>query len=96
MKFFPSLILVPFLALLSPIDAQVDGIDLQDLIEEIEHVLVDNAGMNSVPFVSVVSPCKNYAGFAPDPVNRGEQTSAQWIRFAFHDFVTHNKATGTG
>ena len=68
--------------LLSLVNAQLDGIDQQDIIDEAEHLLVDNTGMNSVPFVSVVSPCSNYAGFASDLADRGEQTSAQWVRFA--------------
>ncbi|KAE9372701.1 heme peroxidase [Stipitochalara longipes BDJ] len=77
-------------------NAQLDGIDQQDIIDEVEHILVDNTGMNSVPFVSAVSPCSNYTGFASDPANRGEQTSAQWVRFAFHDFVTADIVAGTG
>ena len=72
------------------------GVQLRDQTEEIEHLLVDNFGFNSNAFISAVSPCLNYFGFASDPKNRGEQTSAQWVRFAFHDFVTANLGAGTG
>ncbi|CZR56980.1 related to beta-1,3 exoglucanase precursor [Phialocephala subalpina] len=84
------------LALACMTNADFPGIDREDMIEEMEHFLVDNTGTNSVPIVAAVSPCSNYAGFASDPTNRGEQTSAQWVRFAFHDFVTGNVAAGTG
>ncbi|KAM0146237.1 hypothetical protein ACHAPG_011247 [Botrytis cinerea] len=58
-----------------------------------EHIWVDNDGTNSNGFVKGVSPCLNYALGSS---NQGEQTSAQWVRFAFHDFVTANTTTGTG
>lgn len=50
-----------------------------------------NDGTNSNSFVKGASPCLNYALGSS---NQGEQTSAQWVRFAFHDFVTANTATG--
>ncbi|KUJ21869.1 heme peroxidase [Mollisia scopiformis] len=95
MKSF-TLTIVSVLALFCTTNADFPGIDRQDMIEEMEHYLVDNAGTNSVPIVSAVSSCSNYAGFASDPQNRGEQTSAQWVRFPFHDFVTADVAAGTG
>lgn len=61
-----------------------------------EHLFVDNFGTNSNGFIAAVSPGTNYIGFASDPKSRGEQTSTQWVRFAFHDFVTANLAAGTG
>jgi hypothetical protein len=57
---------------------------------------VDNFGTNANGFIAAVSPCTNYIGFAPNPPDRGEQTSAQWVRFAFHDFVTADLVAGTG
>ncbi|KAK6610596.1 WSC domain-containing protein [Botrytis cinerea] len=72
---------------------QVTGIDVRDMMEEMEHIWVDNDGTNSNGFVKGVSPCLNYALGSS---NQGEQTSAQWVRFAFHDFVTANTTTGTG
>lgn len=50
-----------------------------------------NDGNNSNGFVKGASPCLHYALGSS---NQGEQTSAQWVRFAFHDFVTANTATG--
>ncbi|KAL2072695.1 hypothetical protein VTL71DRAFT_12038 [Oculimacula yallundae] len=76
--------------------ADIPGISRQASIDELEHLLVDNGGYNSVMFASAVTPCSKYAGFAPGGVNQGEQTSAQWVRFAFHDFVTADISAGTG
>ncbi|KAI9050226.1 hypothetical protein LZ554_006365 [Drepanopeziza brunnea f. sp. 'monogermtubi'] len=73
-----------------------NGIELRDMMEEMEHHLVDNAGMNNSPFVAAVKPCSNYVGFQPDPQNRREETAAEWIRIAFHDFVTGDVASGMG
>jgi hypothetical protein len=72
------------------------GVEQRDQMEEMEHLLVDNFDTNSNGFIAAVSPCLNYIGFASDPKDRGEQTSAQWVRFAFHDFVTADRVTGTG
>jgi hypothetical protein len=95
MKSFASTFVSIFTLLCTTL-ADFPGIDRQDMIEEMEHLLVDNLGTNSIPIVSAVTPCSNYAGFASNPQYRGEQTSAQWVRFAFHDFVTGNVASGTG
>ncbi len=95
MKSF-SHIFISVFALLSSTNADFPGIDREDMIEEMEHYLVDSSGTNSVPIVNAVTPCSNYVGFASDPKDRGEQTSAEWVRFAFHDFVTADVAAGTG
>ncbi len=84
------------LAFISFTFADIPGIDRRQSIDELEHLLVENGGYNSVPFFSAVSPCRNYAGFAPGGANQGEQISAQWVRFAFHDFVTADLSKGTG
>ena len=84
---------VPFLQLL--LAAQVQFTQ-RNSMEEMEHLLIDNFDTNSNGFIAAVSPCTNYIGFASDPGDRGEQTSAQWVRFGFHDFVTADVATGTG
>ncbi|TVY88213.1 WSC domain-containing protein [Lachnellula willkommii] len=74
--------------------SQLNGIDIRDKMEEMEHILVDNNGANSDGFVNAVSPCSSYVGRnGPDS---GEQSSAQWVRFVFHDSVTANLAAGTG
>jgi len=74
--------------------SQLNGIDMRDRMEEMEHIWVDNNGANADGFVGAVSPCSNYVG--PNGQNRGEQSSAQWVRFVFHDSVTANLAAGTG
>ncbi|KAF5875650.1 putative l-ascorbate oxidase protein [Botrytis fragariae] len=52
-----------------------------------------NDGTNSNGLLKGVSSFLNYALGSS---NQGEQTSAQWVRFAFHEFVTADTATGTG
>jgi hypothetical protein len=76
--------------------AYYNGIDPRDIYEEMEHVLVDNGGTNSDGFVNAVTPCSNYVGFASGGSKRGEQSSAQWVRLAFHDAITADIAAGTG
>lgn len=73
-----------------------NGIELRDKIEEMEQIMVDNLGTNSDGFFNTVTPCSNYVGFQSNATIRGEQSSAQWVRFAFHDFVTANLTEGTG
>jgi hypothetical protein len=74
--------------------AILDGIDPRDVYEEMEHVLVDNAGTNSDGFIGAVTPCSNY--FQDKTGIEGEQSSAQWVRMVFHDFVTADINAGTG
>ena len=88
--------LVPLLIFSIGAVAQLNGIDQRDKIEEMEHIWVDNGGTNSDGFVNAVTPCSNYIGFASSGANRGEQSSAQWVRFVFHDSVTANLSAGTG
>ncbi|RDW92072.1 hypothetical protein BP5796_01466 [Coleophoma crateriformis] len=78
------------------VGANTNGIDERDIMEEMEHIMVDNGGTNSDGFVAAITPCSNYVGFASNATIRGEQTSAQWVRIVFHDFVTANLAAGTG
>lgn len=74
--------------------AILDGIDARDVYEEMEHILVDNSGTNSDGFINAVTPCSNY--FQDNSGKEGEQSSAQWVRLVFHDFVTADVAAGTG
>lgn len=76
--------------------AYTSDIDARDIYEEVEHIMVDNAGYNRDAFVAAVTPCSNYVGFASNGTDRGEQSSAEWVRFIFHDFVTANVSEGTG
>jgi hypothetical protein len=57
-----------------------NGITLYEKVEAIERQLLDPFTLNSL-----VSPCS--VNFGDDP-NRGEQTSAQWVRIVFHDVIT--------
>ncbi|KAH8900679.1 heme peroxidase [Thozetella sp. PMI_491] len=93
-SFAYSFVLLHALAALA--SADTNGIDPRDVYEEMEHILVDNQGTNSDGFVNAVTPCSNYVGFANNRTIRGEQTSAQWVRMVFHDFVTADIAAGTG
>jgi hypothetical protein len=71
----------------------INGIDERDMMEEMEPLLVDNRGTNSDGFVGAVNPCLKYATGSPI---QGEQSSAPWAQFAFHDFVTADLEAGTG
>lgn len=59
----------------------------------LEHLLVDTHGAHSSGFADAITPCKNYVSGAQ---TLGRETAAQWIRVAFHDFVTAHVADGTG
>jgi hypothetical protein len=61
-----------------------------------DFVVVDNGGHNGDAFVNVLNPCSNYLGFSSGGSKRGEQSSAQWVRIVFHDFVTADVDAGTG
>ncbi|KAI0123522.1 heme peroxidase [Xylariales sp. AK1849] len=74
--------------------AILNGIDPRDVYEEVEHILVDNSGTNFDGFIGAVTPCSNY--FQDRTGIEGEQSSAQWVRLVFHDFITADVAAGTG
>lgn len=86
--------LLPLLMFSTGSFSQLNGIDIRDKMEEMEHIWVDNNGANSDGFVNAVSPCTSYVG--RNGPSSGEQSSAQWVRFVFHDSVTANLAAGTG
>ncbi|CAJ2506701.1 Uu.00g078870.m01.CDS01 [Anthostomella pinea] len=73
--------------------ADRNGISARDIYEEMEHILVDNKGTNSDGLVNAITPCSNYIN--GDDTD-GEQSSAQWVRIAFHDIATADVAAGTG
>ncbi|KAI0136163.1 heme peroxidase [Xylariales sp. AK1849] len=63
----------------------------------LEHILVDNWGAYASNFSSAITPCTNYVTMVGEPsVRSGRTTAAQWIRVAFHDFITGDISTGTG
>lgn len=59
----------------------------------LEHILVDTHGAHSSGFADAITPCTNYVS---GNQNFGRETAAQWLRVAFHDFVTAHVAEGTG
>lgn len=63
----------------------------------LEHILVDNWGAYASNFSSAITPCSNYVTEVGEPAAvSGRTTAAQWMRVAFHDFVTANVSAGTG
>lgn len=63
----------------------------------LDHILVDNWGAYASNFSSAITPCTNYVTEVGEPaLISGRTTAAQWIRVAFHDFVTANVTAGTG
>ncbi|RFU35541.1 hypothetical protein B7463_g815, partial [Scytalidium lignicola] len=63
-----------------PVDA--NGITLSEKIEALERQI-----LNPTTLVFVVTPCSINSNDNP---NRGEQTSAEWVRIVFHDMITAN------
>lgn len=63
------------------------------LVSRLEHLLVDTDGSFRSGFKDAINPCTNYVSGAQ---TLGRQTSAQWLRVAFHDFVTAHVDQGTG
>ncbi|KAI0165287.1 heme peroxidase [Hypoxylon sp. FL1284] len=67
------------------------------MVSHLEHILVDNWGAYASNFSSAITPCENYVTEVGLPaINSHRTTAAQWIRVAFHDFVTANITAGTG
>ncbi|KAF7512824.1 hypothetical protein GJ744_011927 [Endocarpon pusillum] len=65
-------------------------------MNELERLYLDNGGLAG--FKLAITPCTRYldpTGFRFDDTF-GRQAAAQWIRTAFHDFVTADVAAGTG
>ncbi len=77
-------ILVLFWAARDAVSQQIP--DSQSLIiDELEHLLVDNGGKDDAAFYTGVTPCSTYFDGSTGLFNNtlGRQTSAQWIRVAF-------------
>ena len=83
---FVPILLALFSQLQSSNGQAVDanGITLYEKIEEMERQILNPFTLNSV-----VTPCS--VNFNDDP-NRGQQTSAEWVRIVFHDAITKNIA----
>ena len=63
------------------------------LLSRLEHLLVDTDGAFRSGFKNAITPCSNYVSGSQ---LFGRQTSSQWLRVAFHDFVTAHVDEGTG
>lgn len=65
------------------------------IVREIEHLYLDSATHNLQSFIS---PCSQYVDSSTGSVDNslGRQTAAEWVRVAFHDFVTYNIYTESG
>lgn len=60
----------------------------------LEHLLVDHWGARASNFSAAITPCTNYVTEVGEPSrNSGRTTAAQWLRVAFHDFVTADTTT---
>ncbi|MCJ1460186.1 hypothetical protein MMC28_010565 [Mycoblastus sanguinarius] len=64
-------------------------------VKELEHLYFDGAANG---FFSAITPCSNYYDPSTGQSNSavGRQSAAEWIRTAFHDFVTGDIYTQTG
>ncbi|KAF8181865.1 heme peroxidase, partial [Mycena galopus ATCC 62051] len=81
------------LILLAGVWSLASGTWSNPVIEELEHLLVDTNGFNDAGFQKGITPCTNYVSGS---LLLGRETAAQWVRVAFHDFVTANVKAGTG
>jgi hypothetical protein len=73
--------------------AAQQGITMQDKIDAMDDLMLEES-----TFDLAVSPCDVFTG-PSNPLlqpGTGEQTSAEWVRMIFHDFVTADVEAGTG
>jgi hypothetical protein len=68
------------------------GISLYDKMEVMERILLSPITSQNHLIAATVNPCTAFAG---SPA-LGEQSSAEWVRIIFHDFITADVAAGTG
>jgi hypothetical protein len=73
--------------------ASQQGITLQDKIDAMDDLM-----LQELAFDLAVSPCDIFTGRSNISLlpGTGEQTSAEWVRIVFHDFVTADVDAGTG
>lgn len=63
------------------------------LYSSLEAILVQTHGAFATGFANAITPCSNYVSGAQ---TLGRETASQWLRVAFHDYVTANVSAGTG
>jgi hypothetical protein len=61
-------------------------------MEVMERILLSPITSQNHLIAATVNPCTAFAG---SPA-LGEQSSAEWVRIVFHDFITADVAAGTG
>lgn len=85
--FFSTRHILTSLVVLGTVSAQWVPDKQSEIIRELEHVYLDSGSSN---LIAAVSPCSTYTDpqtGAPSN-NLGRQSAAEWIRTAFHDFIT--------
>jgi hypothetical protein len=71
-----------------------NGITLDEKVLAVERLLLSGGTI-----IFPVTPCYFILNGPPQPSSTtmmGDQTSAQWVRTVFHDFITANVTAGTG
>jgi hypothetical protein len=71
-----------------------NGISLDEKVLAVERLFLSGGTI-----IFPVTPCYFILGGPPSPdatTIMGDQTSAQWVRTVFHDFITANATAGTG
>ncbi|RFU30513.1 hypothetical protein B7463_g5832, partial [Scytalidium lignicola] len=63
------------------------------LYSSLETILVQTHGAFASGFANAITPCSNYVS---GNQTLGRETASQWLRVAFHDYVTANVSAGTG
>ncbi|KAG0646745.1 WSC domain-containing [Hyphodiscus hymeniophilus] len=86
-----SITLSLLLPLLSKTQAAFFYPDVQTSL--LEHLIVDTYGAYWSGFSFAITPCSHYVS---GNQTLGRETAAQWLRVAFHDFVTARVEEGTG
>jgi hypothetical protein len=54
------------------------------VMDELEHLLVDNGGFNDAGVLKAITPCTNYVS---GPSTAGRITAAEWIRVTFRMYL---------
>ena len=79
-----QIIILLYLVTVSPVIAQLLPDSKALVLNELEHIYLDDSGPNSI--TSTIIPCSNYVDSTTGGLinnTLGRQTAAQWIRTAF-------------
>ena len=92
----PSFIITLLLWRVSIVTSQQIPDSQSLIVDELEHLLVDNGGKNDAAFYVGITPCSAYfdpAHFRFGANTYGRQTAAEWIRVAFRKFYLRYSQT---